>query len=189
MWAPFFYNPESNDQDTFLEEDWGELGDSNVATNPSSLNTAGGWWNCEGTFGSCFGVGAISPKISENPLIYNTNGMLNTGDGSSATAFCGYNRAGVVAGLQHGDFVGCIRGNWHNPSGSWNGVPNIFVRNQMDVTLGYEHGTAPTLSQTQVVFINRITVFVCPSGGQPAGGATFGNQCNVSPVLSSSPPL
>jgi hypothetical protein len=189
MWAPYFYNPESNDYDTFLEEDWGELGDSPTQTNPASLNTAGGWWNCGGVGGTCFGVGPISPPIYENPLVYNTNGMLITGDGSSATSFCGYHRQGTVAGLQHGDFVSCLQGNWQNPAGSYNGQANALVRNHMILTVGYEHGTAPTLSQTQIAYTQRVTVWVCPGGGVPSGGNLVGNQCNVSPVLTSSPPL
>jgi hypothetical protein len=186
LWAPYSYNPETGDNDTFLEEDWGELRDTNVATNPSNLNTAGGWWNCGGNIGVCYGVGGTSPAISENPLVYNTHGMLITGDGSTATAFCGYTATGAVSGLQHSNFVGCIGGNWNNP-----GQGGVFVRNQILLALGPEpfQSGSPTLQADETAFIQRVTVWVCPGGGQPAGGSTVGNQCNVSPVLQASPPL
>jgi hypothetical protein len=184
MWAPFFYNPETGDNDTFLEEDWGEMTDSGTATSPAGLNTAGGWWNCGGNTGVCFGLGGVSPQIQEPQLSYGTIGMLSTGDGSSATAICSYYGAGAQRGLQHSNFVRCLGGNWQNP-----GQGGVWVRDGMILPLGYEQGAAQTLVNTQSVFIQRITVWVCPGGGQPAGGSTVGNQCNVSPVLQASPPL
>jgi hypothetical protein len=184
MWAPFFYNPENSNNDTFLEEDFGELGDTNIVTSPSSLNTAGGWWNCGGNTGSCFGLGGISPAIQDTPLSYNTHGMLVTGDGGSATGLCGYFASGVTSGLQHSNFVSCLRGNWVSP-----GQGGIWVRTHLILPLGPEHGSGISLQKTQSAYIQRITVWVCPGGAQPTGGATYGNQCNLSPVLVSSPPL
>ncbi len=188
LWAPFYYQPSNSNNDTFLEEDWGEMSDGvSGSPNPTALNSAGGWWNCGGNIGVCFGVGATPTPTQAPQLTYNTYGFLATGDGSSATAFCNYFGAGVVTGLQHSNWISCQPGNWNNP-----GMGGSFVRNHMLLPLGYGHtqgsGTV-ALATTQSVFIQRVTVWVCPGGGQPAGGATVGNQCNVSPVLSTSPPL
>ncbi len=190
IWAPFYYNPSVGNNDTFLEEDWGEMSDGiSGSPSPASLNSAGGWWNCGGVVGVCFGVGATPTPTQAPQLTYNTYGFLATGNGSNATSFCNYFGSGVRAGLQHSNWISCV----NNPTGNWNnpGMGGSFVRNRMLVPLGYlvarGSGTV-ALSTTQTVYIQRITVWVCPGGGQPGGGATVGNQCNV-PVLSTSPPL
>jgi hypothetical protein len=177
LWAPFYYGMNAGGSDAFLEEDFWEANDG---PNPRPHNTASSWDNPSGS-----GPGLSPPnQITTNQDSYNTMGVLWTGDGSANSAVCGYTGTGNIQGLGHSNLVSCGTGGWQIPTSG-----NQWSRTGLYLTLGPEYHPGETLSGTQTIFIQRETIWVCPSGGQPTGGATYGNQCIVSPVLSNSPPL
>jgi hypothetical protein len=127
--------------------------------------------NCSVNSGTYwFGPGFPSPdRPASSTTAYQTYGALMMMDGVSNVEGCVYYSAGVVSGLPSGSFYGC--------TGETSPTTNpVAFQGQEYIYLGWPDSNPGTWSETATVYIQRVTMWTCPS---PTGTPP---ECYTNPI-------